>query len=497
VKSHGVDESDRGEPLPRWLVVGALAALAVWTFWDRWQFLTATPYPTGVDGYWYAVQLRSLVGGDGLYYPAAPLALWLMAPLAALSDPFTGAKLGAALASAALPLAVYPLGRRIGGSRAAGLLAAVLVATSAGSFYLATEFVKNAVALPIGMAALVAVARALERPARRRIAVAAALVVATGLAHSLVLAFVLVAAAGPVAVVLVDRGQVRAVAIAAAVGAAAAGLVAWRQADLLAGLFSAHADWALPALRLGGRALLFRHEVAIAGAVGLAALAAFLLARRVRALASTVPPSDRALGAGPAAWAVLFALPWIAASDPDGLAFRVRLFSFAPLALAAPLLAAHALARLDATWRMTAIMLATGLALYRPGRYEAPVVRADPDLAAAVAGARGRVPPGDMIVSPERHIVFMTVWYTGIETRLDPASVPAARRWRLIPMSYMSEELVRALDEARAAPGVAPPISLHRGNRNGLVLLPEATWEWLLGRLPAGEARAYRQWPIH
>ena len=66
MKSEGVDEENRGEPLPRWLVVGGLAALAVWTFWDRWQFLTATPYPTGVDGYWYAVQLRSILGGDGL-----------------------------------------------------------------------------------------------------------------------------------------------------------------------------------------------------------------------------------------------------------------------------------------------------------------------------------------------------------------------------------------------------------------------------------------------
>jgi hypothetical protein len=497
LKSDGVDDENRGEPLPRWLVVGALAALAVWTFWDRWQFLTGTPYPTGVDGYWYAVQLRSLLDGGGLYYPAAPLSLWLMAPLAAVSDPFTGAKLGAALASAALPVAVYPLARRIGGSRAAGLLAAVIVATSAGSFYLATEFVKNAVALPIGMAALVAIARALERPGRARIAVAGLLLVATGLAHALILVFVLVAAAAPVAVDLVDRGRLRAVAIGAAVGALAAGLVAWREADLWTSLFSSRADWALPALRLGDRALLFRHEVAIAGAVSLGAVALFGLARWVPVLATRVPLRDRAFGLGPALWAVLFALPWIDAGDPEGLAFRVRLLSFAPLALAAALLAAHALARLDATWRMTAIMLATGIALYRPGRYEAPVVRADPDLAAAIAGARGRVPAGDIIVSPERHILFMTVWYTGIETRLDPESVPAARRWRLIPMSYMSEHLVRALDDAREAAGVAPPISLHPGNRNGLVLLPEKTWEWVLGRLPTDEADGYRRWPTH
>jgi len=492
-----VQETPGADPLPRWLTAGGLAALALWTFWDRWQFLRASPYPTGVDGFWYAVQLRSLVGGHGLYYPAAPLALWLMAPLAALSDPFTAAKLGAALASAALPLAVYPIGRRIGGARSTGLLAAVLVATSAGSFYLATEFVKNAVALPVGMAALVALARALERPGRARIALAAVLLVATGLAHFLVLAFVLVAAAPPIAAVLVARGHARAVAIGALVGAAAAALLAWHQRDLLAGLLSAQADWALPALRLGGRALLFRHEVAIAGAVGLAALLLLVLARRLPVLASEVPLADRALAVGPAAWALLVALPWIAASDPDGLGFRVRLLSFAPLALAAPLLAAHALARLDASWRMTAVMLVTGLALYRPGRYEAPVVRADPDLAAAVARAKGQVPPGDIIVTPERQILFMTVWYTGIETRLDPSTVPAARRWRLIPMAYMNEDLVRALDDARAAPDVGPPLSLHRGNPNGLVLLPEKTWEWVLARLPDAEARAYRRWPTH
>ena len=492
-----MDEASPADPLPRWLVVGALAALAVWSFWDRWRFLSASPYPTGVDGFWYAVQLRSIVGGHGLYYPAAPLALWLMAPLAAVSDPFTGAKLGAALAGAALPLAIYPLGRRIGGARATGLLAAVMVATSAGSFYLATEFVKNAVALPIGMAALVALARAVEQPSRRRIALAALLVVATALAHSLVLALVLVAAGPPLAWMLAQRRGPRALAIAGVVGATVAALVAWRERDLVGGLFSAQADWALPALRIGGRALLFHHEIAIAGAVGLAALVLAALARRIPALASSVPGRDRALGVGPAAWAVLFALPWIDAGNPDGLAFRVRLLSFVPLALAAPLLAAHALARLDASWRMTAVMLATGLALYRPGRYEAPVVRADPDLAAAVARAAGQVPEGDRIVTPERQLVFMTVWYTGVETRLDPDSVPAAHRWRLVPMSYMSASLQRALDDARAAPGVAPPLSLHRGNRNGLVLLREATWDWVLARLPPDEARGYRAWPTH
>ena len=101
----------------------------------------------------------------------------------------------------------------------------------------------------------------------------------------------------------------------------------------------------------------------------------------------------------------------------------------------------------------------------------------------------------DVVVSPERHLVFMTVWYTGVETRLDPTSVPVARRWRLVPMSYMSENLVRALDEAREAGRIA--IGLHRGNPNGLVLMPEATWDWVLGRLEGGERAWYQRWPTH
>jgi hypothetical protein len=481
--------AERDDPLPRWLAVAGLAALAAWAFWDRWQFLNGTAYPTGVDGFWYAVQLRSILDGEGLYYPAAPLSLWLMTPLAAASDPVTGAKLGAALAAAALPLTTYPLGRRIGGERAAGLFAAILVATSAGSFYLATEFVKNAVALPIGMGALTTLGWALERPSRGRLALAGLLVAATGLTHGLVLAFVLVAGAAPVAVALVDRGSFRAAGIGAAVALVAVSVLAWRASGLLGGLFAADADWSIPALRLGDRVLLFRHEAAIAGLAGLTAIALVFVKR----VGTGAPLRDRSLALGPALWAVFFALPWLDVTDPQGLAFRVRVMAFAPLALAAALALSHAFSRLDRTWRMSALMLCAGLALYRPGRYEAPVVRADPAMAAAVAAAR--VPAGDMIVCPERHLVFMTVWYTGVETRLDPASVPAARRWRLVPMSYMSENLVRAIDEAREAGRIAT--GLHRGNPNGLVLMPEATWDWVLGRLEGGERAWYQRWPTH
>lgn len=107
------------------LIAAAVPALCA--FWQRWRFLAASPYPLGVDGYFYPVQLRSLLERGSLYYPSAPLDLWLMAPLAWLSDPITGAKLGAALGPALVVWPAHVCGRRggSGGSAAGAGVAAV------------------------------------------------------------------------------------------------------------------------------------------------------------------------------------------------------------------------------------------------------------------------------------------------------------------------------------------------------------------------------------
>ncbi len=479
------DGANDADILPRWFAVAALAALAVWTFWDRWSFLGESPLPMGVDGFWYPVQLRSLLAGDGLYYPAAPLTLWLMAPLAAVTDPIVGAKLGAALAAAALPVTTYLVGRRAScGERAGGLLAAVVVATSAGAFYVSTEFVKNAVALPIGLGAVAAALSAGERPTRGRVALALVLLAATAASHALVLAFVLVTLLPPVALrVARGGGQRRWMLAAAVVLLGGLGALAVARAYQLSGLVSAEADWSFAALRVGPRVLMFRHEVAMAAAVAVAVLLLAVVTRRRVA----------AVAIGPAVWALAVALPWLDIDDPDGMAFRLRLMSFVPLAVVAPAVLAVGAARLSPVARMTVVMLVAGIALYRPGRYQAPVVRADPDLAAAVAAARDHLAPGDVVVSPERHLVFMNVWYSGVETRLRPPG-----DWRLIPMAYMSEGVHVALAAARAAgAGVAPPVSLHRGHPDGVVLVPEATWTWMLARMHPGERSYYQAWPTH
>jgi Dolichyl-phosphate-mannose-protein mannosyltransferase len=482
-----------GDPLPRSLAVLGLAALAAWVFIDRRAFLAGSPEPLGVDGYWYAVQLRSLLETGHLYYGGPPLALWLMAPLAALTDPVTGAKLGSSLAAAALPVAVYFLARRIAGERAPALLAAALVATSAGAFYLPAEFIKTAIALPIAVGALAALAWALERPSWRRAAVPAALSAAAALCHELGLAFALVGAIAPIALVAREKRRWRAAPLVL-VGALA--VIVARDAALLGDLVAANADWSIPALDIDGRAIHFRGEPAVAGAIGLLALIALVLSRRAEFLRSLVPLRDRALVIGPALWAVATALPWLDAADPQGLTFRLRAIAFLPLALAAAALVAAALARLGPTARMVAVMFATGLILVRPARYEAPVVRADPDLAAAVAAAAPHLPPGAVVVAPERHIVFMVTWTTRAPARLRPEPIAPAHRFRLLPMAYISHELAAALDRARRETR-PPPISLHRGHQDGLVLIAESTWLWILSALPPRERDYYRAWPVY
>src|SRR5690242_2837316 len=118
-----------------------LVGLVVWSAWARYRFLASSPYPMGVDGYFYPIQLRSILEHGHLQYPASPLAFYLMAPFAALTDPITGAKLGAAVGGALIALPAYAIGARIGGNRAAGVAAAVIATTSVGSWYLSVEFV--------------------------------------------------------------------------------------------------------------------------------------------------------------------------------------------------------------------------------------------------------------------------------------------------------------------------------------------------------------------
>jgi hypothetical protein len=475
----------------RWAVRIAVLAMVAISAWQRWQVLDATPYPVGVDGYFYPIEIRALLEHGTLAYPASPLTFWWMAPFALVTDPIVGAKLGAAIGCALIGVPAYFAGRRLGDSEGAGLVACALAVTSADSAYLSFEFVKQGIGLAV-MLATVAVAT------NRRWPAIAAGAVATLLAHKL--AFVLLVILGApmlvarVRTALHGRRLIYALlgAIAGAVALATVGLAmpkrfaSFTDIALVRGLFGAP-HWSLPALVTSNVALTFRHE-ALAGGV-LCIAAAFVLRGeqdRVR----------RALGWSVVALGLAIAIPWLAVDDPQGLGFRLRIVAFVPLALAAAIVT-----RGVAVPRRETMLAIAAAALFVAGasrRLTEGEVVMHPVLAAATANAAGKIPPGATVIVPERRILYPIQWYTRAPVSLRPERVPYAQRVRIFGLTWAGGEnspLDRALDAARRDRSIEPPIGLHAGHRNGLVLVTEPTWDWLLDHVPDTTRAYFARWP--
>ena len=505
----------------RLMIAAALLAMVAISAWQRWQVLDATPYPVGIDGYFYPVQLRALLATGHLAYPASPLTFWWMAPFALATDPITGAKLGAAIGGALVALPAYGVGKRLGrASVGAGLVAAAIAASSAGSMYLSLEFVKQGIGITVALAALWAIWAALDptappsggaaregalarvRPSAGRIAIAIVATIATALAHKLAIAM-LVGLAAPA---LIARSRLLGVglAIAALAALAVLGDLAPRRLPSLADLDllrrlvgPAHVDD--PALIAPNVTLEFRHEALLGGVAALAAAIALAIER---ILGERDAPSDRVRRG--LAWTIALAglaiaLPWLRVDDPQGLGFRLRVAAYAPLALSAAIVAgALPLPRPRSDLALAiaaAILFALGMSGDRTeGEVTTPAVLAD-----AVARAAGHIPPGATIVVPERHILFMARWYTGAPVSLRPEPVPYAQRVRLFGLAFIGgagAPLDAALDAARADPTIgAPPLGLHALHRNGLVLVAEPTWDWLMAHVPADTRAHFTAWP--
>lgn len=516
------------------------AALIAWSLWQRWSFLDSSPHPFGVDGYYYPIQLRSLLQHGELYYPSAPLALWLMTPLAwFLGDPITGAKLGAALGTSLIIWPVYALGRRVGGTRAAGLLAATLVATSPSSFYFTAEFVKNGIGLTLALGFLCVLARALDEPAASAsrqddrsppvrwswLGAAAVSFLAVVMTHKLATVMAVIAALPPMISLAVHRQRpgerpgvertariswiLPALLVALAILVAILGLVAPRRfaspgdLALVNDLFTTEPSWSLPVLAPPGAApLTMQGEVAVAALLSLTAIAVWIAGRHRSAPTPGDPRacdrvSDRVWFLGPAALTLGIALPWLAVSEPQGPGFRLRLLTFIALALSAALLAGPVLRRLRALHRGTVVAaFAVALLITRPAQPRDGIARAHPAMVAATQAVSPVVPGDHTIVTPERHILFMIAWYGDREVVLRPEAVSEDERWRVIPMALMTAALRQTIDRARtdAPSGIPPPRGVHPLHRDGLVVMPEITWQWILSRLPTDERAFYRSW---
>ena len=492
----------------------AVVALASWSAWHRWHLLDATPHPVGIDGYFYSIQVRSLLEQGQLAYPAAPFTFWLMALASALTDPIVGPKLVAAVAGAAIAIPAFLLGRRVGGA-VGGLAAAVVAVTSGGSFFLSLEFVKNGVGLTVATTALWLGARALERPSRGRLATAALAAIVTLLTHKMAAALLAALLVPAIVVELHARlglartlrwaavGAVAIAAVAIVLGLVApARFVAGRDLAELRGVFGDDARWHLPAMEIPhpGRkpfTLALGDQALIALGLALAWSATSLAAVWTRAVASPARPAEHALVWSAAAIVLITALPTLAVHDPDGLGFRLRVAVFAPAAIVAAAVVGRAVGALE-PWMRVALLVPLLLARVAtvPAEPRDGMVVTHPALVAGMQALGGRLPPDAVVITSERHLGFMAAWYARVPVRMRPDPVPPARRWRLLAgnLIVLGSPLDRELRAARAAPGLPPPIGLHPRDPDGLVVVPEATWEWILARLPTDLARYWRAW---
>ena len=522
---------------PRLAVATGLIALVAWSFWQRWQLLASSPFPLGVDGYFYPIQLRALLERGALQYPASPLAFYLLAPLAAVTDPITGAKLGAALYGAAIGLPAYGVGVRLGGGRGAGLVAAALATTSVGSWYLTTEFVKNGIGLSVALTALWLVLRATERPSAARLAVAGAGLCCAYATHKMAAALVLIVAIPAALAAATSHGRLRGRRLFYAIGgillaalvALVVGAVAPRRVlsvddlALVRGLGSTTPRWTAPALVFPGGELALGHDALLGLALALGAVIASAwrawpaagpaarpgagLARETRDERATVTPVRVDRAAAPpavaaASWPILvlaiaIGLPFLAVTDRQGLGFRLRIAAFVPAALSAAIFVRVALARHRHAGRALAALAVVLTLVRRPGAARDGEVVTHPALVAAAQALRGHVPGDATLIVPERHLAFLVAWYTRAPVATRPEAIARARRYRLLPLHFIGagSALDHALIAARAEPGLVAPLGVHPRHPNGLVLVAEPTWEWILDQLPAADRAHFAAWP--
>ncbi len=490
------DEAPRRSWIAIAAIGGALVALVVWSCWQRWQILDDTPFPVGIDGYFYPIQLRAILERHELAYPDFPFAFLLMTPFAAATDPLVGAKLAAAVYGALIVLPAYGVGARLGRSPGAGLVAAALAATSAGSSYLTIEFVKNGIGMTIALTAIWLVLRATDRASKPRIALAILCALAAFATHKLAGAFVIVAGAPAVLGALSDRAILRGRRLLYSSiglgGAIVLGLLAFGH-RLIGDAFSSRAELGAPALARGGQVLLGMGREALIGAV-LGWLALVVLAFR---FGPTLGRPTRIAAWISIALSLAIAFPWLAVDDPQGLAFRLRVIAFVPMALCAAVLAGalHRFGPRIANGVLVAVSLVILLAM--PTRRIEGRIVAHPAMISAVQAMTADVPPGDVVIVPERHIMFMIAWYTRLPVRLSAEAVPEAKRWRAMPLAFigMKSPLDQLLMEARREPTIPAPIGLHPRHPNGFVLVREQTWTWLLDQMSPDARAHYAAWP--
>jgi hypothetical protein len=286
---------------------------------------------------------------------------------------------------------------------------------------------------------------------------------------------------------------------------------------------SSDARWSAPALATPRFTLAMGHEALIGLVLAILAIAADprlhtgIVRRLCRAdegpfAVARMKPVPGQAGERAVAWsmiglALLIGLPWVAVDDPQALGFRLRVAAYVPMAMCAAIAAGRLFVRLPHRELLLAL-LALGvvdrgtqaIAVDRPQPRERLVegeIVVYPGLVTAIHALGPHIPAGATVIVPERHIAYMVRWYTRAPISLRPEPIPAAERVRILPLNWieMGSPLDDALLAARDVSTLPLPIGGHPRHANGIVLVPEATWDWALASIPPDARDYWGAWP--
>jgi hypothetical protein len=322
---------------------------------------------------------------------------------------------------------------------------------------------------------------------------AAALVIAIGVPAAIADAIGRGALRGRRLIYLALGGAVALIALIAIGLAAPQRFVSPDDLHLVETLFTGSPDWGFPALGTANVTLAMRNEPLLAGVLAVLGLATLLGPRWTQQIAP-LPPAIRAVAWGAVALGLVLAFPWLAVDDPQGLGFRLRVIAFVPLALCAATIAG--VVPVPSRDLVLAGVAAIVIAIAPRDTFEEGEIVTHPALVTSAMALDGHIPDGDIAIVPERHIAFMVAWYAHARVAIRPGDTDPAHRWRVLPLHFIGDgsPLDHALIDARKEPGLVPPLGVHPSHANGLVLVAESTWEWLLARLPADARRWFAAW---
>jgi hypothetical protein len=197
--------------------------------------------------------------------------------------------------------------------------------------------------------------------------------------------------------------------------------------------------------------------------------------------------------------ALLIGVPWLAMSDVQGIGFRLRLLACVLMGPLAALLLHRASTFVGADARaLLAVGIALGVAFTKPSTLKEGLSRTHPALVTSIRAIDGVLPPHSIVITQDRKVMFMIRWYADQPAQLrPPADLDPAKTYRLLVGGLMPQpDMPQLLDRLRAErpPGIVQPRDLHPWGVNDMVLVPEATYRWLVDHMNDKLRAYYDKW---